>query len=385
MRLGAGSGIGKDLVTLALAICLAVLFDERAQAAGATTPTGQASPQPSNQAILSWDPDQAVAGYKVHIGTASHTYGAPVDVGTNTSYTFKNLTPRTTYHFAVKSYTAAGAESDFSVEVTKTISQGARNRFGDFDGDGRTDLAVFRPWKGDWMILQSRTGLQTTTHWGGWDDVPVPGDYDGDGKTDLAIWRRGTGDWWVLYNGATEYVKQNWGMGSLGDIPVPGDYDNDGKTDLAVWRKGDGTWRISYSGGGVLVQQWGVFEDVKLGTYLNGAIGGLPGDPNCSDGQGTSGQALACPTSFTDTGISLRVNGAGAGRGFVSSTPAGINCGGTCMAGFAPNAQVQLTTVADPGSTFAGWSGDSDCSDGLVTLNQAKTCTATFNLIAPSP
>ena len=41
---------------------------------------------------------------------------------------------------------------------------------------------------------------------------------------------------------------------------------------------------------------------------------------------------------------------------------------------------VTLTAVADPGSTFDGWSGDADCADGSVTMDTAKSCIATFTL-----
>jgi hypothetical protein len=52
------------------------------------------------------------------------------------------------------------------------------------------DLAVWRPSSGVWWVLSG--GQQTISHqWGLAGDVPVPGDYDGDGKTDFAIWRAG--------------------------------------------------------------------------------------------------------------------------------------------------------------------------------------------------
>jgi hypothetical protein len=41
---------------------------------------------------------------------------------------------------------------------------------------------------------------------------------------------------------------------------------------------------------------------------------------------------------------------------------------------------VTLVAEATTGSTFAGWTGDSDCSDGSVTMNANKACTATFNI-----
>jgi hypothetical protein len=70
----------------------------------------------------------------------------------------------------------------------------------------------------------------------------------------------------------------------------------------------------------------------------------------------------------------------GAGSGTVTSDPAGINCGGTCIAGFSASTVVTLTAAADTGSTFAGWSG-AGCSGTdvcVVTMDAVKTVTATF-------
>ena len=95
--------------------------------------------------------------------------------------------------------------------------------------------------------------------------MPVPGDYDGDGKTDFAIWRPSTGTWWIIpsSNPSTAIVRQ-WGM--QGDIPVPADYDGDGKTDFAVWRPSNGVWWIipSSAPSTLTATQWGTNGDVPV-------------------------------------------------------------------------------------------------------------------------
>ena len=133
----------------------------------------------------------------------------------------------------------------------------------DYDGDGKTDPAVYR--SGTWFILRSFDGGVTATGWGGLPaDVPVPADYDGDGRTEFAVYRDGT--WFILLaNGGV--IATGWG-GLPQDIPVPGDYDGDGKTDLAVYR--DGLWFILRSSdGGVTVTGWGgLSQDVLVpGDY----------------------------------------------------------------------------------------------------------------------
>jgi hypothetical protein len=67
----------------------------------------------------------------------------------------------------------------------------------DYDGDGKAEIALFRPRDGTWR-LRSPAGVIRTIQWGQAGDIPVPGDFDGDGKADIAIWRLSTGVWWVL-------------------------------------------------------------------------------------------------------------------------------------------------------------------------------------------
>ncbi len=110
----------------------------------------------------------------------------------------------------------------------------------DFDGDGATDLSVFRPSTGEWFVLNSGSNTLTGGPFGTSGDLPVEGDFDGDKRSDFAVFRPSTGQWIILRSstGSAQFLQ----LGATGDIPVPGDYDKDGITDPAVWRASNTGW-----------------------------------------------------------------------------------------------------------------------------------------------
>ncbi len=98
----------------------------------------------------------------------------------------------------------------------------------------------------------------------------------------------------------------------------------------------------------------------------------------------TASGTFNSPTQSFTTGaaqnVALTVNKAGSGNGTVSSSPAGIDCGTSCIADFGPGTTVTLTQTAASGSTFAGWGGACSGSGScVVSMDAAKSVTATFN------
>ena len=138
----------------------------------------------------------------------------------------------------------------------------------DFDGDGKTDLSIFRPSVGEWWYLKSSDGGNAAAQFGASSDKITPGDFTGDGKTDIAFWRPSNGFWFVLRS--EDFSYYSFPFGTTGDIPAVGDFDGDGKTDATIFRASTGTWYISKSSGGTLIQQFGQNGDVPVVSDYDG-------------------------------------------------------------------------------------------------------------------
>jgi hypothetical protein len=130
---------------------------------------------------------------------------------------------------------------------TCSTSPNAVRSRADFDGDGKTDMSVYRPAEGNWYLDRSAQGF-TGVHFGDASDIPTPGDFDGDGVADVAVFRPSTGTWYRVNSGDGSFF--NFPFGSAGDVPQSGDFDGDGRDDLAVFRSASGTWYWQNSGNG---------------------------------------------------------------------------------------------------------------------------------------
>jgi len=132
----------------------------------------------------------------------------------------------------------------------------------DMNGDGISDLVVYRPGTGAWYVDTTRDGIGEAGYiFGGIaGDVPLLADFNGDGTPDLVIYRGGS--WYVDFN-RDGIGDAGYAFGGVpGDIPLAGDVNGDGIADLVIFRSG--AWYIdtNRNGFGNLAVDFGMAGDV---------------------------------------------------------------------------------------------------------------------------
>lgn len=138
--------------------------------------------------------------------------------------------------------------SDGSWNYVETSSANTRKRFWGANGDiplvtsifgqGRLGFTVFRPSTGIWYF-QPTFGTDSYLNWGLSDDKPAPAQFGGGGSSCFSMYRPSSGEWFIYIS---ENDQRYYRFGLPGDVPVPGQYSPDGVADIAVFRPSNGVW-----------------------------------------------------------------------------------------------------------------------------------------------
>lgn len=152
-------------------------------------------------------------------------------------------------------YQASRASSTSNNDIFLSKFSPANSWGYDYNGDGTSDIAVFRESTGLWAIRNL-----TRVYFGQNGDIPAPGDYDGSTTTEIAVFRPSSGLW------AIRGVSRLY-FGASGDSPHPGDYAGDGIWEPAVFRENTGLWAVRE----VTRIYFGQFGDTPIPGYYSGS------------------------------------------------------------------------------------------------------------------
>lgn len=123
---------------------------------------------------------------------------------------------------------------------------------GDFNGDGKDDLALWHPSAGRLHLAlcdgsyfyHAPSQLFEKDGLGASDRMPFVGDFNGDAKDEIAFWHPSTGEWWV----EGKMWIAGFAVGGSWLVCV-GDWNGDGRDDLIAWNRETGKWQVAFSTG----------------------------------------------------------------------------------------------------------------------------------------
>ncbi len=213
-------------------------------------------------------------------GDANYDYGASATVGLAPASGGAGVKLTVTHNTANPTELGSNKALRFKLE-----GEAGHN---DIDGDGTSDLIVWRPSSGIFYILTSQSNFSYAAHisyqLGLPGDIPLTGDFDGDKKTDLAVWRPSNGTWYFRSSTSNYSVITATQWGAPGDVPLVGDTDGDKISDIIVYRANSGMFytllsTAGFNRDGALSGNTTAMLQVSLGGYANDPlVGDFTGD-----------------------------------------------------------------------------------------------------------
>jgi len=226
-----------------------------------------------NKIVISWNIVTNAANYEVWRNTANNSSSA-TKLATEpalSSYEDTSVTANTVYYYWLKAKNSAGTSS-FSASDMGFASASGDTRWlpapGDFDGDAKTDPAVYQPLTGTWKTRLSSAGYLTITtpagFLGGTNYQGLAADLDGDRKADPTIYNSAATNWIVLLSSANyQALYLPAFLGGTNWVALAADFDGDQIADPTVYESATANWSIKLSGAG--------YSKLDLANFFGGA------------------------------------------------------------------------------------------------------------------
>ena len=239
----------------------------------------------------------------------------------------------------------------------------------DLNKDGHLDLIVVDNTNGNAAIFLGKGDgtFQTppTTLSQSSPNTAAVGDFNNDGNPDLLLMGNGNANIYLGNGNGTFNSPLTVTLTTLnapGDVWVAAaDFNLDGNLDFVVGAPSPRGQSFLYQGVKLLLGNGdGTFQAPQ--EYLAGTGNNfIPTSVGDFNGDGAPDLAVLnlenSVTVLLNQTLALKVNVTGGGQGSVTSSPAGINCPSKCVFGFSDGSMITLTAHAATGSVFTGWSG----------------------------